>query len=300
MKITIKGFVLAAAACLVLQSCFPSGFERSDENGRGIDRVGVSRTEEKTISADGVVSLSVKTDIGMITVRKAAPGDGISLSAEYTAKAGTRERAEKLLDSVAVSVTAAAGTVSVVSKDNNAVRNGMINESVSTDFILAVPESVRKISLESDVGKISAEDVAAEWNIRSDVGEILLKRAALFGDSRVRSDVGAIRAEKCPGGGGSVFESDVGNIEFDECLFSGSSLFMLDIGSLDISGADITEAEMITAESKMGSIRLSVKNSGQTGYEAQIRRSGKKETETKGDGRTKIRLSTEMGSVSID
>jgi len=93
-------------------------------------------------------------------------------------------------------------------------------------------------------------------------------------------------------------KTDVGEIDLDNCHIVGKSEFNTNTGDIKISTNDISDAENIFVETQVGDINISLPES--SSYKADINEFMEKQRfETKGNGKTNIKLVTNVGSIDF-
>jgi len=224
------------------------------------------RSQDLTTSAADVTTLNVSTNVGTLRLN-AVEGGQVHISAEITVKARTAEEAEALVEEVRI-VAASSGQKLVI----KAVKPADFGRNqLAVNFTITAPAHLA-LQCTTNVGDIHVAGFDDHVTAKTDVGTI--RCADLHGTTDLHSNVGDIRvayASDAPAPLQASITTNVGNIDFtgpDD--ISATLEARVNVGSID------TDRPLTIT----GKIEKSVRA-------------------TLGDGKGKISLRTNVGSVKI-
>ena len=152
----------------------------------------------------------------------------------------------------------------------------MINDGIKVDLNIKIPKTVKNITVTTNVGNITSENINCEFDASVNVGDINIRNSNCLYNVK----------------------TDVGDIKLDNCIISGKSEFNTSTGDVNISADNISDAQNIYAETQVGNINMSLPES--SSYKADINEFMKTQrTETNGDGKTVIKLVANVGKISF-
>ena len=234
----------------------------------------IKAEKKETHTIDGVNSteLIVKGEVGDINITT-HDSNVVLIDTNIKAKSNTKERAEELIKNFSYTVEGKGKTVII---DTTRYEGKLGTDQLSVDISVKIPSTIDTINITSNVGDININDINGEINALSNVGDIVIKNTNALYD----------------------IKTDVGDIQLENSVFSGKSEFYLNVGSIDISATDITDAKSLSIETKVGDIKISLPINSD--YKADINEFMKEpRTELSGNGKTNIKLITDVGSIEF-
>ncbi len=210
--------------------------------------------------------LIAKTDVGSITITGADVTD-CNGTAEICVKAPTEQEAQEITGKVKVNLIPQGKTMTFKVEKPHLKHN----RSISISYNITVPRQTN-LQLESDVGEICISHISGKIEAETDVGKITCEE--ISGDIDLATDVGEVKVVYCetaPALRNANIETDVGSIDFT-------------------APADLSAT--VDAKTDVGSIKteLPITVTGTIGKSLQG---------TIGDGKSKINLRTDVGSIKI-
>lgn len=206
------------------------------------------------------------TGVGSIIITGADVTD-CNGTAEICVRAPSEQEAQEIAEKVKIKLIPSGKTLTFKIEKPHLKRN----RSVCVSYNLTVPKQTN-LQLESDVGKICISNIDGEIKAETDVGKIKCKE--ISGDIDLATDVGEVKVAYCetaPALRSASIKADVGSINLTVPTdFSATVDATTDVGSIS------TELP-ITVTGKIG----------------------KSLHGTIGDGRSKVSLSTDVGSIKI-
>lgn len=224
------------------------------------------RSEELTAPLGQASAIDVDTNVGKIHL-EAANVDEVRILAAIRVKAGTEERAEELARDIRIVAQPNGQTLAV-----KAVRpSGMDREQLSVGFTIAAPASLA-VKARTNVGDIHVAGFGRGVDTETGVGKITV--TDLRDSTQAHTNVGDIRI---------IYASDApATLEVRATT---------NVGDIDFAGPSQISAG-VSAEANVGSIDtdrpLTVKGSMKKSIKGQF-----------GDGRGRIELRTNVGSIDI-
>ena len=195
-------------------------------------------TYEKTDQLDAHLTpgsiLVAETEVGSITVTGLDVTE-CNVTAKICVKAPTDEEAQTLADQIKIALDQDGKTLTVKTEKPRVKRH----RSISISFDITVPKQTalelgsdvgeiqvtnitEKIKAETNVGKITCEEISGDIDIKADVGTVKIvysKTAPAACSATISTDVGSIDLTTPPNYSGAVHaESDVGSIKTDKPL----------------------------------------------------------------------------------
>ncbi len=179
-----------------------------------------SETVRAELQVPAPVSLTVIGSVGEVTVR-AGNEKRIEVQATKTVRAITPGRARELLARIRVNAESTGHQARVQVE----IPNTRDFRTASVDLVITVPRRIR-LDIQTRVGEIDVGGVEGSVRLRSEVGDVRLRRVVLTGDSEVKADVGDVRfAGRLPRQGRVQFTTQVGEIRIE---LPADSQFILD------------------------------------------------------------------------
>jgi DUF4097 and DUF4098 domain-containing protein YvlB len=303
---------------LTLQGCFININGCCQDN-----KFEFKRTEEHTISADGITALDIDTFFGSVTVK----GDDINyinITADVKAGAPTVEEAQQITEQTEIKIEPVNGTLRIFIKKPKMADS----RSLGVSFNITMPKSVAA-KLKSSFGSVKVTDLAAD--VKADTSFASIECSNIKGSLDLETSYGSIdckdiKSEKlkahtsfasisCRDVTGRVdLQTSYGSIDCDnlitEKIDAHSSFGNIDINCSDQSPANLAAdvstsyggidfdvpaafAGAVKADTSFGSIktRLPITVSGEIGKDSL---SG-----TVGTGKGELKLKTSFGSINI-
>lgn len=151
------------------------------------------------------------------------------------------------------------GKGKTVNIDTTEYEGNLNSDEIIVDLSIKIPSTIENINITTNVGDIAIKNSYALYDIKTDVG----------------------------------------NINLENSLFTGKSEFYLNVGNIDLNTCDIADAKSISAETKVGDIKMSLPDN--SNYKADINEFMKEpRTKISGNGKTNIKLITNVGSIDLD
>lgn len=224
------------------------------------------RTEQLSAALAPGSVLAVKTEVGSITVTGADVAD-CSVTATICVKAWTEKEAKKLAEQVHIKLEPVGNTLAVKVEKPASLEE----RRLSIDFDIIAPRQTSP-QLQCNVGKLSVSNITGRIEASANVGSVNCGQIA--GDVDLRTNVGSIDIAYCEAAAAAInanATTNVGSISF-------------------IAPADFSAA--VDASTQIGSIHteLPLTVTGKV---------GKSLHGTIGQGRARVRLSTNVGSIKI-
>ncbi|HKM00689.1 MAG TPA: hypothetical protein VJ083_01405 [Sedimentibacter sp.] len=240
-----------------------------------INTVGQEKTEKKeshTVESADVNTINLNSSVGDISITSHQSDDTI-INISITAKAGSKEKAEEIIENYKYTVKTEGNSI-VVDTSFNEPLSGI---SLITDLVIYIPSSIKDIEVSTNVGDVHLSGISSNFQIDNNVGEITIDKSE--GSYNIKVGVGAIVLKDCTAIGNSEFKSNTGEI--------------------DMSFSNISKAVSIIAETGVGDIQMSINDD--SGYHATINEFMKDERiETKNDQGTNINLTTGVGEIDFN
>jgi len=229
-------------------------------------RAKYERTDKLYAALEPNSVLIAETDVGSITIIGAEVTD-CNGTAEICVKAPTEEEAMEIAGKVKVNLIPQGKTLTFKIEKPHLKHN----RSISISYNITVPKQTN-LQLESDVGEICISNISGEIKAKTDVGKIKCKE--ISGDIDLKTDVGEVKVVYCetaPALRNASIKTDVGGIDFTVPTdFSATVDAKTDVGSIS------TELPMTVK----GKVSKSLHG-------------------TIGEGKSKVNLSTDVGSIKI-
>lgn len=260
----------AAAAAFSLAGCLNLGPVRT-------------RTENRSVGAEGVDSLVVRNEVGDVELT-GTDGEEVSITAELRTR-----RSERALDRIDVQTVVENGVLNVAAQvDSGFVFSG----STSVDFRIDVPTgqspTVAVDRIRTDVGDVTLSNVSGDARVTTGTGDVEVD--GLSGFFSAVTDVGDVTGRGLLGLDG--VRTDVGDVDVECREMRDDVTVRTDVGDVTIRFPATTNAEL-DASTNVGEVRtrdlqVSVSQSGDR------RLSG-----TLGSGGHGLRVRADVGEVTL-
>lgn len=194
---------------LTLSLCLSTLFSGCCINVGDVFKAKYEKTENLSVPVKDTTELYLETDVGSITITGADVTD-CSITAEITVKAGTKEKARELAEQVKIELEASGDRLSIKARKSDALKN----RSLAVDFKITVPRQLN-LNCTTHVGTIRVSDIEGSIKASADVGSIICKKVAA--DLDLRSNVGSVEVEysdTAPAACNVEIATNVGSIEF--------------------------------------------------------------------------------------
>lgn len=238
-----------------------------------VDKEKIEKNETHNLDASNSIELVINGSVGEIKVTSHESKEAI-VDANIIAKSKDKEKAKKLLDEYKYTVKSTSNAIKIdTAKTNNLI---IIDDMIEVNLNIKIPISIKHITIVNNVGDIELENVNGELKISNNVGETYIK------NSNCSYNV----------------KTDVGEINLSNCIVVGESEFNTNTGDIRITATDISNANNIVAEAQVGDIKMQLPET--SNYKAEINEFMEKErTEVHGDGKTNIKLITNVGDIDF-
>lgn len=281
-----KTALLLITASLLLAAGCTSNFEVNEDAVKEvsdkitktiINSVGeekVQKTEALTFDGTGLNKIKIDSSVGDITV-KSHESQEVAVNITITAKSGSKEKAEKLLESYTYTQEKTQYSVDIdTSTDGFDFADG---NYIETSMEVYLPSNIENTEIALNVGDIDIDGINGSFDIHSNVGNINIQN----------------------GEGFCNLEVDVGDIVLSGFSAAKSSEFSINTGDIELNLTDISNADKIAAETQVGTIDVTMPEN--SGYQATIEEFMEdKKTLSEGDGKTEISLKTNVGDIELN
>lgn len=230
-------------------------------------------TFSRSFDVSTPASLNVDVRVGSVEVR-AGSDSAIQVDGTVTAYGLNTARAEEYLDRVRLDAQQSGQEV-IVTADWDEPVAGWQGRSPEVDLVITVPERTA-IELDLDVGEVDVVGTAGDLSINTDVGRVTVRDVAAEESLEIQTDVAEINFEAALTEGAQYeFASDVGSITLD---LPADSSFQLqassDVGDVSVEFDVVGEQErdfvgetvrgtvggpsdtVVIARSNVGSVRI--------------------------------------------
>lgn len=199
-----------------------------------INTVGQEKAEKQeshTVESTDINTFKLINSVGNISIVSHKSEDTI-ININITSKAGSKDKAEEIIENY---------NYTIETSDNSIVVDTSYDEpftgiSLTTDLVVYIPSTIKEIEVSTNVGDVNLSGVFANMQIDNNVGEIIIDKAE--GLYNIKVDVGAIILK--------------------DCIAVGNSEFKTNTGEIDISFSSISKAVSIIAETGVGDIEMSL------------------------------------------
>lgn len=300
---------IALCMCLTLTACSP-GLAKNLGTGianlvkENIDKYGwsnvkykVSSTDSKTMAADDLTGLKINCELAEITLTGQESSE-VNIDIKVEAGAESEELAQELLSKYTYTAEIKNGTLTIdTSTDKDFFNNNGDNKRekyIAVYLDVKVPKSIESMSISSNMGDITVNDLRGNLAIQSDMGNVQVSRCT--GHHDIDVSMGNIELNDC--NGSYDMSANMGSIGLDSCAFSSDSRFDVDMGDVDLRASSISDANSITSDVSMGNISLRVPSNSD--YDAYINSISDNRQLSNGSGKTKITLDAKAGDVDFN
>lgn len=240
-----------------------------------INTVGQEKAEKQeshNVESTDKNTLNLISSVGDISIVSHQSDDTI-INISITAKAGSKEKAEEIIENYNYTVKTLESSI-VVDTSFDEPLSGV---NLTTDLVIYLPSTIKNIDVSTNVGDVQLSSISGSMTINNNVGEVIIDKSE----------------------GSYNIKVDVGEIALSECIAVGNSEFKTNTGEIDISFSDISKADNITGETGVGNIQMSL--NGDAGYNAVINEFMKdKRIETQNDKHTNVSLTTGVGEIDFN
>lgn len=278
--------VLLISASLILAAGCTSNFKVNEDAVKEvsdkitktiINSVGeekAEKTETLTFDGTGLNKINIDSSVGDITIKSHESQEAI-VNITITAKSGSKDKAEKLLESYTYTQEKTLYSIDInTSTDEIDFIDG---NYIETSMEIFLPSNIENTEISLNVGDIDIDGINGSFDIYSNVGKVSIQNGEGFCD----------------------LKADVGDIVLSGFSAAKSSEFSVNTGDIELNFTDISKADKITAEAQVGTIDVTIPEN--TGYQATIEEfmEGKR-TLSEGDGKTEINLKTNVGDIEFN
>jgi hypothetical protein len=172
-------------------------------------RVKYERTDRLDAHLAPGSTLIADTDVGSITVAGLDVTD-CNITATICVKAPTEQEAQALADQIKIELDRDGKTLTVRTEKPRVKRH----RSISISFDITVPKQTA-LELGSDVGEIQVTNITEEIKAETNVGKITCEE--ISGDIDIKADVGTVKivySRTAPAACSATISTDVGSIDF--------------------------------------------------------------------------------------
>ena len=232
------------------------------------------RQESRAVESADKDTLNIISSVGNISIER-HQADDTAIEINIASKAGSKERAEEILESYTYIINENESSIDV----DTSFKNLLNDVNLSVDLVIYIPSNIKEINVSSNVGDINISGISGNLRVNSNVGNVMIDKSEASYNIKV----------------------DVGNINLKDGTATGDSKLNANTGEIDIYFHDISGSSSITAETGVGNIKMHLSDaSGDSGYRAVINEFMKDErVETKNDQHTSITLTTRVGEIDF-
>lgn len=208
-------------------------------------------TEEKTLTVNGPVDLSVQNDMGNISVQ-AGPDGQVHVLSDKTAWGIDDADAQSALKNLKVVIVQKGNNVSISVQQPSEVDVLHVGPGAgSVKFTITVPTETTA-TLRSSNGNVSLDGTTGTADLRSDFGTITA--TGVTGTLLAKSSNGDVTARSITSGGPITLSSDFGNVKLDTAKGSDVTLSS-DNGQIVVTS--VTAGGVLTTNDQFGDIDIS-------------------------------------------
>jgi DUF4097 and DUF4098 domain-containing protein YvlB len=275
MKKTISIIALIVALVLVCAGIGGVAFFTLGpvvSNNFNVDLVSASSDETKTVEIGKTVALQVEDGAGNVTV-KGGDVEKITIDVRKTSYAETQSKAEQELKDIKYEIVQQGDTLIVrYKRPANGIR--MTGNPDTVDFTITVPTEM-KVSVVSDLGKVSLSDVKGDGNLKTNFGDISVQN--LEGGLTVETESGGITAASITAGDSAIdlnsgfgaislgkasagdvkLDSQSGGLDVTNLRTSGDVALSTQFGNVTFENGS---ASALTVETQSGQVKLTSLN----------------------------------------
>lgn len=201
-----------------------------------VDKEKVEKKENQKLDASKSDKLIINSSVGEIKISSYDSSEAL-IDVSIAAKSKDKEKAKKLIDEYTYTVKTESDAIKINTTLSSDKSVGL--DSLEVNLDIKVPDTVKQISVVNNVGDIQISNITGDLKISNNVGEIRFENA----------------------GGSCNVTSDVGEIILNKSILTGESKFNTNTGEISISTSDISEAKKIFAEANVGDINLELPES---------------------------------------
>ena len=199
-----------------------------------INTVGKEKAEKKeshTVESADLNTINLNSSVGEISILSHQSNDVI-INISITAKAGSKKKAKEIIENYNYTIKTEGKSILV----DTSFDDPLSSINLITDFLIYLPSTINNIEVSTNVGDVNLSGVSGNIQLNNNVSEITIDKSE--GSYNIKVDVGAIVLKDCTAIGNSEFKSNTGEI--------------------DMSFSNISKAVSIIAETGVGDIQLSI------------------------------------------
>lgn len=238
-----------------------------------VGKEGYERYETHTFDAAGISRLTVNSAVGKINVKTHDSSEAI-VNITVRVKSSSKEKSKEIADSYSYTAEKSGSSINIDADIKDYYPDGI---SIDTDIEVLLPSGISDAVVSLNVGDINI--------------------TGLDGSIEASCNVGTISIKDCSGY--YNLKTDVGNIDLANSSAQKSSDFTVNTGDIDLSFSDISSADTVSVKTNVGDIDVKIPENSD--YNSSVKQFMKDEqTETSGDGKTKITLSSGVGTAELN
>lgn len=233
--------------------------------------------------------LTIRNDVGTITVRADPTASSVSVEVEKVGKGSSQVEADKALDEIVVSLAPHPSNQGELEGFVTHPR-GMRRRGYEVNWVVTAPPTLA-LRLQTDVGEIEAHGFQAGGRFRTDVGNIAV--TDFVGPVDAKSDVGDVRVSTS---GAITIRTDVGDVVAHATGAESHSVAVsTDVGAV-VLHLDPNWSGKVVAATDVGSVTLATQTAVREEKRTKHRFEGKiGEASTQAS----IEITSDVGSITI-
>lgn len=234
----------------------------------------VKKVESHTISTSDLNKLIIKSAVGNINITSHESSDTL-IDVKLESKANNVEDSKKLIEDFTYTIEEKFKSINIDTSKN--INNSELSNIIQVTLDIKIPETIESIVINTNIGDITINNVRGQVEIVSNVGEVNINNSSASYDLKV----------------------DVGDINLDNCISLNSSTFLVNTGDINLNFSDIYKSKVIKANVIVGDINMTLPKD--SSYETVINEFMMKEiVKINDDGKTKVELITDVGSIDFN
>jgi hypothetical protein len=209
---------------LIVFGCVLMGCSTTTTAPKTVVEIKTTETRKETVSNLNINCLALANQVGNIEVKQATDNI-LKISVEKILKNGTEELAQELFEKIKVDLRSDGNTINIetpglkdqaeiVAKYQNLINVEQLNLEIN--YVLEVPLSLSKLTLDTEVGNIIAHDLAGAFDLKIGTGNIALnERVDISDNSTLWTSVGnmAVKLQTIAATAKMDLETQTGNME---------------------------------------------------------------------------------------